>query len=93
MNSSLALRVLFISLLWFSSSTFATTPLFDRVEVGGQQGNLHHKEKGWLTERAPRSMMLANKPNPAAEWTLRLSNRSRSLTRWAFPSNFTRRVM
>lgn len=48
MNSPHALRTLLASLLWISSTALATTPLFDRIELEGRGGNLHHKEKGWL---------------------------------------------
>ena len=56
MNSTHALRTLLASLLWVASSALATTPLFDRIEVEGQRGNLHQKEKVWLD--LPRSEKL-----------------------------------
>ena len=42
------LLILLASLYVFASPAFATTPLFDRIEIDGARGNLHHKEKGWL---------------------------------------------
>ena len=43
-----SLRTLLASLLWVASTAFATTPLFDRIEVEGQRGNLHQMGRGWL---------------------------------------------
>ena len=56
MNATHALRALLASLLWIASSALATTPLFDKIEVEAQRGNLRQKEKGWLD--LPRSEKL-----------------------------------
>jgi hypothetical protein len=48
MHSHKLLRILLVSLYSFASPVFATTPLFDKVEIDGEQGNLHQKGKGWL---------------------------------------------
>jgi len=44
----LCFRSLLVAVLWSCSAVFATTPLFDSIEIEGQRGALHQKEGGWL---------------------------------------------
>lgn len=48
MSTNFVFRRLPVLAFWFSVEVFATTPLFDNVDVYGQKGNLRQKGSGWL---------------------------------------------
>jgi hypothetical protein len=47
-NSRHVCQALIFLTPWFASSLLATTPLFDQVDVAGQNGDLFQKGQGWL---------------------------------------------
>jgi hypothetical protein len=48
MNCPIFLRSLAISLFFSSTTAFATTPLFDKIEIEGKQGDIQQIGIGWL---------------------------------------------